>query len=124
MPEQELDLLEIATGFAAELGAGATEVMGAEALDPDLVGGPLDHIPDRPVAQGLAHPLTALPDRPEQPALLDTGRGLPDIDGLLDPERNRNRSDPPSLPHQIGHDPSALPLLNGLDLEPGQLASA
>jgi hypothetical protein len=34
--EQEFDLLEIAAILPAQLGAGATEVVGAEVLDPDL----------------------------------------------------------------------------------------
>src|SRR5260370_23863964 len=34
--EQELDLLQIPTVLAAELGAGAPEVVGAEVLDADL----------------------------------------------------------------------------------------
>jgi hypothetical protein len=37
VPEQELDLLEIAAVLAAELGASAAEVMGAELLDPYLL---------------------------------------------------------------------------------------
>jgi hypothetical protein len=35
--EQEFDLLQIAAVLAAELGAGAAEVVGAEVLDPDLL---------------------------------------------------------------------------------------
>jgi hypothetical protein len=35
--EQELDLLEIPAIFAAQLGAGAAEIVGAEAFDPDLL---------------------------------------------------------------------------------------
>jgi hypothetical protein len=34
--EQELDLLEIPAVLPAEFGAGAAQVVGAEALDPDL----------------------------------------------------------------------------------------
>ena len=37
VPEQELDLLEIAAVLAAELRASPTEVVGAEVLDPDLL---------------------------------------------------------------------------------------
>ncbi len=36
--EQELDLFEVATALAAELGARAAEIMGAEALGADLFG--------------------------------------------------------------------------------------
>lgn len=35
--EQELDLLQIATTFSTELGAGAAKVMGAEVFDSDLL---------------------------------------------------------------------------------------
>ena len=63
MSEQELDLLEIAAGFPAELGAGAPEVMGAEVLNADRAGGLLDDVPDGPVAQTLAD-LAALADLP------------------------------------------------------------
>jgi hypothetical protein len=38
VPEQELDLLEIAAVLPAELGAGAAEVVYAEVLDADLLG--------------------------------------------------------------------------------------
>jgi len=122
--EQELNLFEVTAGFAAQFRAGATEIVGAEALDPDLVRGLLDHIPDRPIAQGMAHPLAAFPDGAEQPALLDSGRGLPGVDPLLDPERNRNRADPSSLPDQIGQHPAALPQLDGLEVEGGELLPA
>jgi hypothetical protein len=37
VPEQELDLLQIPAILAAEFGASAAEVVGAEVLDPDLL---------------------------------------------------------------------------------------
>jgi hypothetical protein len=46
VPEQELDLFEIATTLPAELSAGAAKVMGAEALDPDLLGSLFNYRPD------------------------------------------------------------------------------
>ena len=36
VPQQELDLLQISATLPAQLRAGATEVVGAEVLDPDL----------------------------------------------------------------------------------------
>ena len=107
----QLDLFEVAAGLAAELGTGAAEVVRSEAGDADRRRRPLHHIPHRPVAQGLSDP-AALADAPEQPAVLDPGRGLPGVDGLLDPQRNGYRPDAPSLPHQIGQDPAALPQLD------------
>jgi hypothetical protein len=43
MPEQELDLFEIASGFAAELRAGSPEIMSPKALDSDFPCGLLNH---------------------------------------------------------------------------------
>jgi hypothetical protein len=37
MPKQELDLLEIASVLPTELRASTAQVVGAEALDPDLL---------------------------------------------------------------------------------------
>jgi hypothetical protein len=37
VPEQEFDLLKIATVLTAQLGTGTAEIMGAEVLDPDLL---------------------------------------------------------------------------------------
>jgi hypothetical protein len=37
MPKQEFDLLEIAAALPAQLGASATEIVGTETLDPNLL---------------------------------------------------------------------------------------
>jgi hypothetical protein len=37
VPEQEFYLFKITATLPAELGTGATEVMGAEVFDPDLL---------------------------------------------------------------------------------------
>src|SRR5271169_3069502 len=97
MPQQKLDLLEIAARLPAELGACPAQVVGPEALDPNLFRRLLDDRPDRPVAQGVAD-LPALRDRPQQPAVLDPGGAHPGVDSLLDPDRDRYRPNPPSLP--------------------------
>jgi hypothetical protein len=38
MPQEKLDLLQIPTVPPAQLRAGTTEIVGAEVLDPDLLG--------------------------------------------------------------------------------------
>ena len=48
VPEQELDLFELAAGFAAELGASAPEVVRAQVWNADLLGRAPDHVPHRP----------------------------------------------------------------------------
>ena len=107
MPEQELDLFEIAAGFPAELGAGASEVMGTEVLDTDLAGGLLDDVPDGPVAEALAD-FAALADLSQQRTVLDRGGGLPGVDGVLDPERDGDGADTAALAAEIGDDPAVL----------------
>ena len=37
VPEQKLDLFEIAATFTAQLGAGTAKIVSAEALDPNLL---------------------------------------------------------------------------------------
>ena len=65
VPQQELDLFEVAAVLAAEFGTSAAQVMRPEPLDSDLFGALLDHRPDGPVAQALLH-LALLRDCPEQ----------------------------------------------------------
>ena len=68
--EQKLDLFEITSALAAELGTGATEIMRTEVLDADLVSALLNHRPDRPVAHAL-FVSAALGDGPQQSPLLN-----------------------------------------------------
>jgi hypothetical protein len=123
VPQQELDLFEVAARPPAELRAGTAEIVGPEALDANLLRRLLDDRPYRPVAQGIAD-LSALRDRTQQPAVLDSGGAHPGVDSLLDPDRDRDGSDPPSLPFEIHEHPAAFPELDGLDNERGQLLAA
>jgi hypothetical protein len=38
VPQQELDLLQIPAVLPAEFGTGPAQIVGAEVLDPDLLG--------------------------------------------------------------------------------------
>ena len=112
-------MFQVAAALPAELGAGSAQVVGAEALDSNLLRRLLDYGPDRPVAQALAD-LPALRDRSQQPAVFDACRGHPGVDSLLDPDRYGDGAYASSLPFEVGQDPAALPLLDGLDIERGQ----
>jgi hypothetical protein len=115
VPEQELDLFQVAAAPATELGAGAAEVVGAEALDTDLLGRLLHHRPDRPVAQAITDP-SALADRAQQPALLHSGRRDPGVDSLLDPDRHGDGADPAALAAEVFDHPAPLPHLDLLNI--------
>ena len=61
--------------------------------------------------------------RTQQPAVLDAGRGHPGVDAVLDPDGDGHGADAPALALEVGQDPTALPLLDGRDVELGQLVS-
>jgi hypothetical protein len=121
--EQELDLLDISAVLSAEFGAGAAQVVRPEALDPDLFGRLLDHRPDCPAAHALLN-LAAFGHGAKQPAIFHACGGHPGVDSLLDPHRDRHRANASSLPFEICQHPAALPQLDRIDIEQGELLPA
>ena len=86
VPKQKLDLFEIAASLPAQLGAGPAEVMSPKAFNPDLLGGLLNHRPDRPIAQALPFQLPALRDcRRSRPSSIFAA-AKPGVHALLDPD--------------------------------------
>jgi hypothetical protein len=121
MPKQKLDLFQVAAVLATELCAGPAQVVCAEVFDSNLLRRLLDDRPDRPVAQLVADQLPALGKRPQQTAVLDLGRDHPGVDSVLDPEWDCHRADSAALPTKIWQDPSALPHLDAVNVQTGQL---
>ena len=62
-----------------------------------------------------------LRDRTQQPALVDAGRSYPGIDSLLDPDGDGDGADTATFALEVGQHPASFPLLDGLDVELGQL---
>ena len=114
MPQQELDLFQVAASLATELRTGTPEVVSTEALDPDLLCRFGDHDPDRPVRQALAD-FASLVEGAEQRAFLDLRGGLPGVDALLDPHRDGNGTDASALAAEVSDHPAVLPHLDVLD---------
>ena len=110
MAEQELDLLEVAAGLGAELGAGAAQVVGRELAQGSLTRVLDDDVPDR-FSSCMASPvsLPGLRDRPEEHALGETGREDPFLDADLDRSRHRHRTPVVVLADQVQGSPSGLP---------------
>ncbi len=69
----------------------------------------------------IAMDLPALRDGTQQPALFDGGRGHPGVDFLLDPDGDGDGADAPALALEVGQHPPPLALLDGRDIELGQL---
>jgi hypothetical protein len=77
--------------------------------------------PAVPVAQCFAIDLPAFVHRSQQPTVFDARRGHPGVDPLLDPDRDGDGADAPAFALKVGQDPPSLALLDGLDVELGQL---
>ena len=84
--QQKLDLFEIATGFSAEFGAGAAEIMGTKPFDPNLFGRCGDDRPDRPVTQTLPDFATFLIDRSSRPSSIRIAIS----NGLIEPAQEHS----------------------------------
>lgn len=85
MSQQQLDLLEIAPGLAAQLRAGPAQVVRRQLAELGLPGIADDQAPDRLfVLDGFAPNDPALCHRPEEPALGDAGGTGPLVDAGLD----------------------------------------
>src|SRR5271156_4980876 len=97
--------------------------MCAEVFDSYLLCTLFDNRPNGPVAQLVAYQLPTLGERPQQAAVLDLGRYHPGVDSVLDPEWNCHGADSAALPTKIGQDPSALPHLDTVNIQTGQLLS-
>ena len=73
MSQQELDLLKFAACRAAQLGAGAAQVVGRKAGNADLGRVVSEHLPDDLFAQVLAGNAASSAHRPEDVANRDAG---------------------------------------------------
>jgi hypothetical protein len=90
-PEQEFNLLKIATVLTAELGSGTAQFVRAEVFNSNCFDdcSTTDHMAQSP---NSSRRIARLRDRPKQPAVLDLGRGHPGVDSLLHPDRHRHCS--------------------------------
>ncbi len=97
--EQQLDLLQIPAGLAAELGAGAAQVVRRQPAQLRLLCIAHHQPPDGFFVPHLrAGKHVGLVDRTEDPAGADPGRPEPDIDPGLDRRGNGDDAEPVALP--------------------------
>jgi hypothetical protein len=101
VPEQKLDLLQIAATFPAQLGAGRGR---------------------RSVLYRFAlMTMQLLRDRAQQTAVFDAGYSHPGVDAVLDPDGDGDGAHAPALALEVGQNPPAFALLDGRNVELGQL---
>ena len=66
MPEQKLDLFEFAAGNMTESGAGASQIMGRNLLNPNTLREIPNDVPDHLFGDAISPDSPGLIDRPEE----------------------------------------------------------
>jgi hypothetical protein len=68
VPEEELDLLELAARGVAKARASPAKIMRCQFLDSGLLGAILHHVPDNPLRHAVTPGFSSTADAPEQSA--------------------------------------------------------
>jgi hypothetical protein len=119
--EQELNLLQLAAGGAAQLCRGSPTIMRRDPRNPSSLGVRPQHLPEHLFGQHVASHLVAANYGPEDESVHHAGRAGPCIDCHLDPRRHRNRPHAPVLAVQIDDAPPAIALLHVVHRKRGDL---
>ena len=122
--EEELDLLEFATGQVAQPAHVRRRSCGASFSMPACAAAGPDDIPQHLRLHPVAPDPAGLVDGPKDAPLGDGGGRRPSIDRGLDPLRDGHGPDMAALSDEIGDDPVLLPLLDRFQRERQQLAAA
>jgi hypothetical protein len=112
--EQQLDLLEVAAGGAAEFGAGAAQIVGAE-QQAELGAVCADEGEHRLGRQGRSVEGIGLRNGTEEAPGTDACGHGPAVERLFDPGGQGHGADAAVLAAQIDQHPAALSLLDVCD---------
>jgi hypothetical protein len=122
--QEKLDLLEFATRQVTQSRTGAAKVVRCQVLDAGACRRNPDDVPKHLRRHPAAPDPSGLVDGAEHRALSDGGGRCPGVDRGFDPPRDRHGPDVTALADQIGYDPVFFSLLDGLQRERQQFASA
>lgn len=99
--QQKLDLVQLASGLAAQAGTGSTQVMRGQIFNGRSLGAVFGNMPYDPLRYAISPRLAGTAYTPKHAAFVHASRYKPAIDGALDPIRNRDRPNVPALANQI-----------------------
>ena len=117
MPQQELNLLKLASTAVAQLRTGSPQIVGSNVLQArSLATGP-HYIPHHVLRDALAPDLVSSGDRPKNSSLGYPGSRRPLVERGFDPFGNGNRANVATLANQIDHRPVPLADLDLLQLQ-------
>ena len=124
MPQQELNLLQLATARVAQLRTGSAQVMRCNMVQARSLAAGLDHVPHNILRDAFA-PYPSRPgDGPKDSSLRDPGCSYPLIERRFHPFWNRHGADVSALPDQVHYCPVPLTHLDLIQLQADQLRSA
>ncbi len=124
MPQQELDLLQLATVRVAELRTGPTQIMRCNMLQTSSLATTFDYIPHDILRDAFPPHLSRSGNPPKDPSLCDSGCHCPLIERRFDPFRDRHGADVATLADEVHYCPVPLTHLDLIQFQANKFRSA
>ena len=124
MPQQELNLLKLATAAVAQLGTGSSQVMRCDMFQPRSLTAGLDYVPHNILRDTFSPHLSRPGNCSKDPSLRHPGCHYPLIECRFDPLWNGHRADVAALADQVYHRPVPLAHLDFIQLQAHKFRSA
>ena len=117
MPQQELNLLKLATAAVTQLRTGSPQVMRCNMLQAHSLAAGLDYVPHNILRDAFPPYLSQPSDGSKDPSLRDAGCHCPLIERGFDPFWNGDSADVSALADQVHHRPVTLAHLDLIQLQ-------
>ena len=124
MPQQELNLLQLATAAVAQLRTSSPQVMRRNMLQARSLAATLDYVPHDILRDTFSPHLPRSGNCSKDPTLRDLGCYYPLIECRFDPLWNGHRADVAAFADQVYHRPVPLAHLDFIQLQAHKFRSA
>jgi hypothetical protein len=111
VPQEELNLLQLASRCVAEASTGPSQIVRRQFRHSNASGGFLDNVPNRLHSHAISPCPSNFVDPAEQRSAINCGCGEPNVEFGSHPIRNWNRSNVASLADRINNGPMLFALL-------------
>jgi len=124
MPQQELNLLQLATIRVAQLRASSPQVMRCDMLQARSLAASLDYVPHDILRDAFSPHFSRSGNPSKDPSLCDPGCHRPLIECRFDPFWNGHGANVATLADQVYHRPVSLAHLDVVQLQADQFRPA
>ena len=124
MPQQELNLLQLATARVAQLRTGSPQIVRCNMLQARSLTATLHYVPHDILRDALSPHLSRSGNRSKDPSLRDLGCHYPLIECRFDPLWNGHSADMAALADQVYDCPVTLAYLHLIHFQADQFRSA